>query len=170
MEDDVLFDMAVPGLLTSALPSHAIGRLVDRLQRSRPASVVRAIRGRKSHTVTAFDDEIAAAMQFPLWYGQNSNAFRDCISDLMWLPGDAYLVIVADADHLLADARADVYADYLGFFVEARDAWRSLPEWKVDAVSRPFQVLLDCHPDDIVAFEARLTAADVTFTRFHTDR
>lgn len=35
--------------------------------------------------------ELAAALQFPLYFGKNWNALRACLQDLAWLKAQAYL-------------------------------------------------------------------------------
>jgi len=67
--------------------------------------VVRAVRGRKARTLDRLFDEFAAALQFPYYFGENWAAFRDCISDLDWLPfKPGVVVVVYGADEVLADA------------------------------------------------------------------
>ncbi|MGH3496019.1 MAG: barstar family protein [Nocardioidaceae bacterium] len=67
--------------------------------------VVRAIRGRKARTLDRLFDEFAAALQFPYYFGENWAAFRDCVSDLDWLPfRPGVVVVVHGADEVLADA------------------------------------------------------------------
>jgi hypothetical protein len=69
------------------------------------ALVVRAIRGRKARTLGALFDEFAAAFQFPYYFGENWAAFRDCITDLDWLPFQpGVVVLVYGAKEVLADA------------------------------------------------------------------
>lgn len=67
--------------------------------------MVRAVRGRKARTLDRLFDEFAAALQFPYYFGENWAAFRDCISDLDWLPfKPGVVVVVYGADEVLADA------------------------------------------------------------------
>lgn len=69
------------------------------------ALLVRAVRGRKTRTVSGFFDELAAALQFPYYFGENWNAFNDCMTDLDWLPFEPGIVIVVyGAGEVLADA------------------------------------------------------------------
>ena len=71
------------------------------------ALVVRAVRGRKARTLDEFFDEFAAAFQFPYYFGENWAAFRDCISDLDWLPfKPGVVVLIYGADEVLADAHS----------------------------------------------------------------
>ena len=62
-------------------------------------------------TVAAFFNEIASALQFPPYFGENWAAFEDCMRDLDWLPASAYVLVLWDAEELLADEPADVW-DY----------------------------------------------------------
>lgn len=67
---------------------------------------VRELRGTKMRTVAGVFDEFAAALQFPYYFGANKDAFDDCLRDLDDCLGSAegYVVVIRDADQLLADA------------------------------------------------------------------
>jgi hypothetical protein len=69
---------------------------------------VRTIRGRKMGTVDDLFDEVAAALQFPDYFGENWPAFDECFADMDWLPMDVGIVVVIlEAEDVLADP-ADV--------------------------------------------------------------
>src|SRR5947209_1850287 len=68
--------------LRAGLPDSPSGRVVFRV-----------IRGRKARTKSALFDEFAAALQFPYYFGENWDAFDECLTDLSWLPGDAYILL-----------------------------------------------------------------------------
>lgn len=65
----------------------------------------RALRGKKMRTVAALYDEFAAALQFGYYFGENKDAFDDCLRDLDDTLGDAeqYVLLVYGAAELLAD-------------------------------------------------------------------
>ncbi|MRH88799.1 hypothetical protein GFY24_15330 [Nocardia sp. SYP-A9097] len=65
----------------------------------------RELRGRKMRTVAEVFDEFAAAFQFPYYFGQNKDAFDECLRDLDEFVGPAsgYVVVVRNAALLLAD-------------------------------------------------------------------
>ena len=66
----------------------------------------RVVRGRKTRTLGGLFDEFAAALQFPLYFGENKDAFNECISDLTLPAGEGYVVVITEPDRVLADAGA----------------------------------------------------------------
>jgi RNAse (barnase) inhibitor barstar len=98
----------------------------------------RLVRGRKSTTAAHFFDEIAAALQFPHYFGENWDALHDCLADLSWLGSQAVVLCFADADQLLAKAPADLkkLAEVL------LSAAKEMNEPAKPKTPRPFHVVL----------------------------
>src|SRR5262245_34505600 len=71
------------------------------LDQAAPRVIVRAVRGRKCPTRAAFFTEVAAAWQFPYYFGENADALVDCLSDLRWWPAEAYVFCVQNAASFL---------------------------------------------------------------------
>lgn len=94
--------------LLAASPSDTFDWLTAQGRQSGGKLAARRIRGRKSATKASFLDEIAAALQFPYYFGENWDALHDCLADLAWLGADAVVVCITDADQLLAKAPADL--------------------------------------------------------------
>ncbi|WP_216898596.1 barstar family protein [Nocardia alni] len=67
--------------------------------------MVRELRGSKMRTVAGVFDEFAAAFQFPYYFGENKDAFDECLRDLDEFVGPAlgYVALVRDSSELLAD-------------------------------------------------------------------
>ncbi|MFE6862635.1 barstar family protein [Nocardia sp. NPDC057668] len=65
----------------------------------------RELRAGKMRTVAGVFDEFAAALQFPYYFGENKDAFDECLRDLAESLGEAegYVLLVRDAADLLAD-------------------------------------------------------------------
>ncbi|MFD4669203.1 barstar family protein [Lentzea sp. NPDC058450] len=80
-----------------------LGAAVAELAGEQPTTVARRVRGSRCRTIDAFFSELGAALQFPAYFGENWAALSDVLSDLDWMPGDAYLFVVEDAELLLAD-------------------------------------------------------------------
>ncbi|MCZ9327690.1 barstar family protein [Nocardia farcinica] len=101
---------------------------------------VRELRGTRMRTVAGVFDEWAAAFQFPYYFGQNKNAFDECLRDLDDFVGEAagYVAVVRDAADLLAEQPAE-----RDWFDEAmRDC---ADYWRRRDVS--FRVVLQGDPD-----------------------
>lgn len=73
---------------------------------------------------------IAAALDFPSWFGHNWDALADCLNDLSWLPGDGYVLVLAHADDLRVAAEDD-FLILLEILQDAADEWaaRGVPLW-----------------------------------------
>ncbi|MFD0365797.1 barstar family protein [Nocardia sp. GCM10030253] len=78
--------------------------------------VVRELRGRKMQTTGSVFDEFAAAFQFPYYFGENKDAFDECLRDLDDFVGEAagYVAVVRDSADLLVEQPAE-----RDWFVEA---------------------------------------------------
>lgn len=83
-----------------------LGAASDAMSAWRDAGLtVRSVRGRKMRTVDRLFDEVAAALQFPHYFGENWPAFDECLSDMDWLPTESGIVIVIlDANEVLRDS------------------------------------------------------------------
>jgi hypothetical protein len=65
---------------------------------------LRVLRGTNMQRMEGFYDELAAALQFPLYFGRNWPAVDECLADLDWMPAGAYLLVFADAPLVLKSA------------------------------------------------------------------
>jgi len=67
----------------------------------------RTIDGRRARTKRGLLAECARVFEFPAGSGRNWDAFEEMLEDLEWLPARGYLLVVKDADELLADDPED---------------------------------------------------------------
>lgn len=128
---------------------------------------VRSVRGRKMRTVGGLFDEMAAALQFPYYFGENWPAFDECLADMDWLlPVNAGIVIlVYDALEVLADAEETELTVLVRSIEAARRSYSEpieLGEWW-DRPAVPFHVVLhSANPKDSRVLRARWQKADAT--------
>ena len=75
-----------------------------------------------------FLERSAAALGFPAWFGDNWDAFYDCLADLSWRPGNGWVLILENV-HDLRLAAPDVLDTALAIMGDAAVAWdeRGLP-------------------------------------------
>src|SRR5215471_1167474 len=88
-------------------------------QKSTKRLAARVVRGRKASTKSSLFDECAAALQFPLYFGENWDALNDCLGDPDWLNVEAFVLVIADAAHLLTKASADEFTQFFHILEQA---------------------------------------------------
>jgi hypothetical protein len=93
--------------LLSATPAEATDALWELEQSSPTRAAIRFVRGRKARTPASFFDEAAAALQFPYYFGDNWDAFHDCLTDLEWLRASAVVLALLDGGHVLEASPVD---------------------------------------------------------------
>jgi Barstar (barnase inhibitor) len=103
-----------------------VGRLIDRLQDASRSGVYRAARAEpimdaargsalslvkiRAHGKEALLKAMAAALDFPDWFGQNWDALEDCLSDLSWREAAGHVLLFEQAGD---DDDVGVLADVL---------------------------------------------------------
>jgi hypothetical protein len=109
-------------------------------------------------TVAAVFDEMGAALQFPYYFGENWNAFHECITDLSWIPTEAYALIVLHSHAVLADESPAELATFLRILNRAGEEW-SRPVAVGEAWDRkgiPFHVVFQVLDGSSVALSERI--------------
>jgi hypothetical protein len=117
------------------------------------------VRGRKATTAPAFFDESAAAFQFPPYFGDNWDAWHDCMADLSWLRADAVTLYVTDAAHLLGAAQPDQLKNLV---TVANELVPSATQRKKSHPARPFHLVLQCTTAEQAALIKRWAAVGAT--------
>lgn len=130
------FAANLEGPVFGLLPVERGGESAVRYELPELGYLVREVRGTKMPTVTAVFDEFAAAFQFPYYFGENKDAFDECMRDLDEFIGQAqgYVVVVRDAAELLRDEPAQ-----RAWFVDAMDFYAS--EWANHSAPVAFRVV-----------------------------
>jgi RNAse (barnase) inhibitor barstar len=130
------------------------------LARGERGIIVRFLRGRKMKKLQPLYDECAAALQFPYYFGENWNAFFDCITDLSWMPGEGYILMITDSAALLSEENGEQLDALINVFQEAGELW-SQPVETTEAWARPavaFHVIFQCDEADKTDLVSRLEA------------
>jgi hypothetical protein len=119
-------------------------------------------------TVARLFDELAAAFQFPAYFGENWAALEECLTDLDWIGASAYLTIVWNAEDLLADAGQEDATIFLRLLARVAAEWSrpvsARESWDRPAV--PFHVLFVVPENDVARFSA---SVDAMITNSQTD-
>lgn len=65
---------------------------------------------------------VAAAMQFPDYFGNNWDALDECLGDMDWLPSDGYLLVLRDATKGWSKSPY-VLGRFVTSWLEASEGW-----------------------------------------------
>jgi Barstar (barnase inhibitor) len=128
-----------------------------------PRLAVRRVRGNKARTTQGWFDECAAAFQFPSYFGENWNAFDECITDLEWLPADAYVLLITNSGRLL---EAETPQTLALLFTALENAGREWGKAVVGQFPRPpkaFHVIIQCGRAEEGSLREKLEAAKVSW-------
>jgi hypothetical protein len=84
--------------------------------------VARTLDGSRCRTKRALLEELGRTLEFPPHFGRTWDALEDCLTDLDWLPGAGYRLVVRAADRLLARDEAS-YATFVALLADVGRAW-----------------------------------------------
>lgn len=128
----------------------------------------RITRGRKMRSLGGLFDEFAAAWQFPLYFGENRDAFDETLADLDSVdPRAGIVVVITEPEQVLIDAETSNLRWLVDSFSSAASVWSSpieSGEWW-DRPGVPFHVVLAFSPDSLDQDEARWRAAGAVLQR-----
>jgi RNAse (barnase) inhibitor barstar len=125
--------------------------------------VCRTIRGQKARTTQALFDEFAAALQFPYYFGENWDAFDECLTDLEWLPADAYVLLIENSTHLLETETSEQLSAFFQALERAGREWGTPVVGQFPRPAKGFHVLLQCTLEEKSSLHQKLEAAKVSF-------
>jgi hypothetical protein len=138
-----------PVFLVGALTDSDLCNYLWEMQRSKDKStVIRACRAQKMRNMSRLFDEIAAAFQFPYYFGENWAALEDCMSDLSWLYAEFYLICITSSEDLLCEEDEVVFGHFVRSLVSIANGWAGAnPNLALlGRVATPFRVLFQVLP------------------------
>lgn len=125
--------------------------------------VVRFLRGKKMSRLASLYDEFASALQFPDYFGENWNAFDECITDLSWLPADFYVLIITEAHLLLADDSDDQLQALTSYLEGAGNEWATASSEEFGHPATGFHVIFQSSGREKEKLISRLKSVEASF-------
>jgi hypothetical protein len=125
--------------------------------------ICRVVRGHKAKTTADFFNESAAALQFPPYFGENWDAFEECLTDLEWLRGDVYVLLITNSDQLLEKEPDRQLPLLLKSLEQAGQEWGTPVQGEWPRPARPFHAILQCSKEEEPALRKKLHAAQVVY-------
>ena len=124
-------------------------------------SIARVLRGPRMTTLDGFYAEIGAALQLPAYFGENWPALHECLTDMSWLRGPAYVLIVTDGDLLFRDDEFDSLPTLLRLAAAAGEHWAAPIDqdkpWGHGSV--PFHVVFQVRKKALARWRRRVAAS-----------
>jgi hypothetical protein len=84
--------------------------------------VLRSVDGARCRTKAGLLRELATALEFPAYFGDNWDALEESLNDLEWLPARGYVLVFRDADQVLAAVPED-RPTLVGILAQAGADW-----------------------------------------------
>lgn len=125
--------------------------------------VVRFLRGSKMRNVEALFNEVAAALQFPHYFGENWNALDECLTDMSWAPAESYVLVILNGEDLLVDEPPKELEVFIRLLDRAGEEW-SHPVTAGDSSNRPgisFHVVFQMAIGTTSSLKSRLTVLNL---------
>lgn len=163
MEYDKLFKPGKPAFYIVVMDDSAFADLYLDLTYTYKEAAIRKVRGKKSTTVSDWYNEVAAALQFPYYFGENWDAFEEVITDLSWIVANAYLLMVSDANLLLSQADPKQFRILMDILADAKYSWRDQAQGIDEDKLVPFHVVFQCSETNVTEFSRRLEETGITF-------
>ena len=126
------------------------GERAESAARSPRGFVTAVIDGRRARSKAALIEEMARAFRCPEGTGHNWDALEECLADLEWLPAKGYVLVIDNADELLADSPDD-YRTFIQLLTDVAREWAAPRSGQWPRPAAPFHV-------DLVVTEGRETA------------
>jgi RNAse (barnase) inhibitor barstar len=112
-------------LFTVAGPLQTLMTEIQPISES-PNVAVRYLRGFKCADKASFFNEASAALQFPPYFGENWDAFHDCLNDLDNIRSTTLLIVIIDAGSFLVSPK-EAIGQFQAMITETALNWHKPP-------------------------------------------
>lgn len=123
---------------------------------------VKMIRGDKCKTVDDLFDEFSAVFQFPHYFGENWDAFNECLNDLEWMRYDSYVLFISNINDLLAVDGEEEFKTFLSIIDDVANEWINGRNYdSFPTPPTPFHVVFHCATERQKEVCARLAVCGI---------
>lgn len=125
----------------------------------------RVLHGTRMRTKTGMLDEFASQLAFPDYFGRNWDGLADCLADLGWLHGLAYVVVIDRASQLLVAEPSVETVRFVQLVQRVASQWAQPvsvgEDWDRPAI--PFHLLLHDSPDQCETVRGQFDSGRMAF-------
>lgn len=153
MKQETFDNIEQPFILKSTLSTSNFDDWINGLRSGDNRKFVAVLRGERMKDMNSFLQEIAAALQFPHYFGNNWNALDECIKDLSWIPANTFVIGISNSESILSQCSAEDRQAFGELIRETCESW-SQPydedkEW--GRPGRPFHIVMQCQDEKQLA-------------------
>ena len=121
--------------------------------------VLKQIDGNKCTTADNLFSEFSKVFEFPDYFGNNWAAFDECLNDLDWLEGKAYLLFINDSDKITKTSD-DNFKNLMKLLERTVAEWTEGRNYdNFPSPPTPFHIVLHCSEEKSEEFKKRLEIA-----------
>lgn len=143
-----------------------VAYFIDYLKKnSMPEQKVIVTRGHKSRSLSSLFDEWAAALQFPVYFGENLPAFVDCLRDLPRNNFTSLIIVVTNSSELLKEDKGCL-SDFYNIMTNISNEWQQMYP-KRHGIT--FRLILQEASDNIDIIETILNDLNVGYIKISED-
>ncbi|OUL37368.1 hypothetical protein BV372_02950 [Nostoc sp. T09] len=157
-----IFDFNSKAILVLTARESQLEQLSYDLAQEEPTARICWIRGWKCRTEADFHNEIAAAIQFPLSYGENWAAFSDFLGDMRMQSVNPLVLIVARSGQLFENESYPVIRDLVEIISGMAEKW-SQPEPDFGLAPKVLKLVLQEDYGNLVILKEQLSANECEF-------
>lgn len=132
---------------------------------SMPAQKIVITRGHKSRSLSSLFDEWAAALQFPVYFGENLSAFVDCLRDFPRSNFTSLTIVVTNSSELLKDDK-ECLSDFYHILANLSKEWQQMYPKQQSVL---FRLILQDVKERMQITEAALNDLKITHTKITGD-
>lgn len=123
--------------------------------------LIATLDGSKMQTIDGLYDQFASQLRFPDYFGRNSAALNDCLTDLAWLEFSGLCIVITASSELLKKSkRADDMEWLIRRLNDAGEEWNNSVDdgnwW--DRLPVPFHVIFHSTDDSLEQLALELAA------------
>jgi RNAse (barnase) inhibitor barstar len=119
-----------------------------------------SIDGKDCSNKAALFNTFSAKLQFPDYFGNNWDAFNDCLTDLEWLNSNQYVLFIKNFEETLTQNQGELDI----FFEIVEDAikeWNAGTDYGIERLTMPFHLVIHANTNIAAELSSKLQELEV---------
>ena len=126
-----------------------------------------SIDGKDCSNKKALLNTFSSKLKLPDYFGNNWDAFDECLNDLEWLDSNQYVLFFKNFEETLTQD-IDELDVFLEIIEEAIKEWTLGVDYDIDRLPKPFHFIIQANKNIIVQLSSKLENLELNFIQSHT--